>query len=58
MTGLWMEDWGMETTESIVITDGKPELLSTFAYVYDALGIKSDEENEGTKRGFKAKKQN
>ena len=21
MTGLWMEDWGMETTESIVITE-------------------------------------
>jgi ectoine hydrolase len=29
MTGLWMNDWGMETTESIVITnDGAPELLS------------------------------
>ena len=29
MTGLWMDDWGMETTESIVITDGAPELLAS-----------------------------
>ncbi len=29
MTGLWMEDWGMETTESIVITDGAPECLAS-----------------------------
>lgn len=28
MTGLWMDDWGLETTESIVITDGAPECLS------------------------------
>ncbi len=28
MTGLWMDAWGMETTESIVITDGAPELLA------------------------------
>lgn len=28
------------------IIDGKPEILSTFAYVYAALGITSDEENE------------
>jgi ectoine hydrolase len=28
MTGLWMDDWGMETTESIVITDGEPECLA------------------------------
>lgn len=27
MTGLWMEDWGYETTESIVITEAEPELL-------------------------------
>lgn len=27
MTGLWMEDWGYETTESIVITEREPELL-------------------------------
>lgn len=30
----------------VAILDGKPELLSTFAYIYDALGIESDEENE------------
>ena len=28
----------------VAIVDGKPELLSTFAYIYDALGITSDEE--------------
>ncbi|MGY6634396.1 MAG: ectoine hydrolase DoeA [Alkalilacustris sp.] len=29
MTGLWMEDWGFEITESIVITeDGPPECLA------------------------------
>lgn len=28
MTGLWMDNWGLETTESIVITDGAPELLA------------------------------
>ena len=30
----------------IAIINGKPELLSTFKYVYEALGISSDEENE------------
>ena len=29
MTGLWMDDWGMETTESIVITGGAPECLAS-----------------------------
>lgn len=28
----------------VAIVDGKPELLSTFKYIYDALGIESDEE--------------
>ena len=28
MTGLWYGDWGIEITESILITDGKPECLS------------------------------
>ncbi len=28
MTGLWMEDWGFEITESIAITDGSPECLA------------------------------
>ncbi|HEX5742643.1 MAG TPA: type I methionyl aminopeptidase [Flavobacteriaceae bacterium] len=30
----------------VAIIDGKPELLSTFQYIYDALGIVSDEEKE------------
>ncbi len=30
----------------VALVDGKPELLSTFAYVYEALGIESDEEKE------------
>jgi len=28
MTGLWMEDWGYETTESIIITEGEAECLA------------------------------
>ncbi|CAM1363497.1 Methionine aminopeptidase [Tenacibaculum sediminilitoris] len=30
----------------IAIIDGKPELLSTFKHIYDALGIESNEEDE------------
>ena len=30
---------------NIAIVNGNPELLSTFSYIYDALGISSDEEN-------------
>jgi methionyl aminopeptidase len=30
----------------VALINGKPELLSTFAYIYDALGIESDEEKE------------
>jgi methionyl aminopeptidase len=30
----------------VAIIDGKPEILSTFAYVYEALGIVSNEEDE------------
>src|SRR5690606_29192605 len=30
----------------VAIINGKPEILSTFAYIYDALGIVSDEEDE------------
>ena len=30
----------------IVLIDGKPELLSTFKYIYEALGITSNEEDE------------
>ncbi|MFV0530646.1 MAG: type I methionyl aminopeptidase [Flavobacteriales bacterium] len=29
---------------NVAIIDGKPQLLSTFKYIYDALGINSDEE--------------
>lgn len=31
---------------NVAIVNGKPELLSTFQYIYDALGIVSDEEKE------------
>lgn len=30
----------------VALVNGKPELLSTFQYIYDALGIESDEEDE------------
>jgi len=30
MTGLWMDGWGFEITESIVIRDGEPECLADF----------------------------
>ncbi|TDL99203.1 MAG: type I methionyl aminopeptidase [Flavobacteriaceae bacterium] len=30
----------------VAVVDGKPQLLSTFKYIYQALGIESDEENE------------
>ena len=30
----------------VALVDGKPRLLSTFDYVYEALGIESDEEDE------------
>ncbi|HEY9549345.1 MAG TPA: ectoine hydrolase DoeA, partial [Kiloniellaceae bacterium] len=29
MTGLWLDDWGFETTESIVITDNGPRCLAS-----------------------------
>lgn len=28
MTGLWLERWGLEITESIVITEAGPECLA------------------------------
>ena len=37
--------------ERLALVDGKPELLSTFQYIYEALGITSDEEDE-----FRSKK--
>ncbi len=36
----------------VAIVDGKPELLSTFAYIYEALGIESDEEMEFRKEAL------
>ncbi|MRI01461.1 type I methionyl aminopeptidase [Kriegella sp. EG-1] len=34
----------------VALVDGKPELLSTFQYIYNALGIKSDEEDKFRKQ--------
>ena len=31
---------------NVALVNGKPELLSTFKYIYEALGIESDEEDE------------
>jgi methionyl aminopeptidase len=31
---------------NVALINGRPELLSTYAYIYKALGIESDEENE------------
>ncbi|HUH47297.1 MAG TPA: hypothetical protein VLZ54_09105, partial [Arenibacter sp.] len=31
---------------NVAIVDGMPEILSTFSYIYKALGIESDEEDE------------
>jgi methionyl aminopeptidase len=36
----------------VAIVDGKPELLSTFNYIYEALGIISDEEKEFRQKEF------
>ncbi|SFW25068.1 methionyl aminopeptidase [Sinomicrobium oceani] len=36
----------------VAIVDGKPELLSTFAYIYEALGIQSNEEDEFRKEAL------
>jgi methionyl aminopeptidase len=30
----------------VALIDGKPEILSTFAYIYEALGIVCNEEDE------------
>lgn len=37
---------------NIALVNGKPELLSTFAYIYEALGITSNEENEFREKEF------
>ncbi|HNQ27243.1 MAG TPA: type I methionyl aminopeptidase [Aquaticitalea sp.] len=36
----------------VAIVDGKPEILSTFSYIYEALGITSDEENAFRKKAL------
>lgn len=36
----------------VALVDGKPELLSTFAYIYDALGIESTEEDAFRKKAL------
>ncbi|MBC9795154.1 type I methionyl aminopeptidase [Sinomicrobium weinanense] len=36
----------------VALVDGKPELLSTFAYIYEALGIESNEEDEFRKKAL------
>ena len=36
----------------VALIDGKPELLSTFKYIYDALGITSNEEEEFKRHQF------
>lgn len=38
---------------NVALVNGKPELLSTYAYIYKALGIESDEENEFRSVPFK-----
>ncbi len=37
---------------NVAIVNGVPELLSTFRYIYDTLGITSDEENEFRSKAF------
>ncbi|MGB5818294.1 MAG: type I methionyl aminopeptidase [Saonia sp.] len=37
---------------NVALVNGKPELLSTFQYIYDALGIVSDEEEEFRQKKF------
>jgi methionyl aminopeptidase len=37
---------------NVALVNGKPELLSTFQYIYDALGIKTDEEAAFRKEAF------
>lgn len=37
---------------NVALIDGKPELLSTFQYIYETLGIESDEETPFRKEAF------
>jgi methionyl aminopeptidase len=36
----------------VALIEGKPELLSTFQYIYETLGIESDEETPFRKETF------
>ncbi len=36
----------------VALINGKPELLSTFKYIYEALGIDSDEEDAFRQKPF------
>lgn len=38
---------------NVALVNGKPELLSTFAYIYEALGIKSNEEEAFRQKALK-----
>ena len=49
------DGWTVETADKlpsvhfehdVALIDGKPRLLSTFDFIYESLGIKSEEENE------------
>ena len=49
------DGWTVETADKlpsvhfehdVALIDGKPTLLSTFDFIYESLGIKSEEENE------------
>jgi methionyl aminopeptidase len=40
----------------VAIINGNPELLSTFKYIYDAMGIESDEENEFKSKEYEHQK--
>ena len=49
------DGWTIETADkkpsahfehNVALINGKTKLLSTFKYIYDALGIESNEENE------------
>jgi methionyl aminopeptidase len=53
-TALIKDGWTITTADGkpsahfehdVAIVNGKPELLSTFAYIYEALGIVSNEED-------------
>ena len=34
----------LHTLNTVALIDGRPELLSTYSFIYEAMGILSDEE--------------